>query len=418
MLDTLRSFAGKARVLLGAEAPAAVAGVAPIGIAYPRTVDEVGEIVRWCASEGVPIEPSGGGTWLSSGNPPANPPLIVSVRELNEVIEYEPADLVVTAQAGVALTELQHATEKHLQRLALDPPAAKSATIGGLIATASAGPQRYAYGTPRDHVLGLQIVTGDARVLNLGGKVVKNVAGYDLTRLLVGSRGTLGIITQVHVRLRPVLPEDVTFEVLAAPVELIELAHACRSAAFEPAALELVIEPPPAPSALLIRVQGNAEVIEAAESAIRVAAGTLEVVRASSDSADRRWKEIARAAIDATFSARIAALPTEAVRLLRLAERVRGCFPEAVLFMHAGNGIARVHASALPVSMAALTEALQSARTELTAVRGSVTVPVAPAELHNRFACLPLPDNELRLMQELKRKFDPAGILAPGRFVI
>src|SRR6185503_344438 len=101
MIEALRRFAGKARVLLGAVQPPAVAGVPALGVAYPRTADEVAELVSWCAAEGVPVEPAGGCTWLSSGRPPSNAPLIVSVRELSAVSEYEPADLVVSAQAGV-----------------------------------------------------------------------------------------------------------------------------------------------------------------------------------------------------------------------------------------------------------------------------------------------------------------------------
>ena len=418
MIEALRGFAGKAVVLAGAEQAPAVAGAQALGIAYPRTVEEVAELVRWCASEGVPIEPAGGCTWLSRGRPPAHAPLIVSVRELTAVSDYEPADLVISVQAGVTLTALHQATGVHRQRLALDPPAAEKATVGSVVALASSGGQRYAYGTPRDHVLGVQIVTGDGRVLNLGGKVVKNVAGYDVTRLLVGSHGALGIITQANLRLRAVPPGDVTFEMSGAAFELIELANACRSAQFEPAALELIVAPTDEPSTLLVRVQGNAEVIDAATSVLQTVAGARAFQGLNAEEASSRWRTLNDAAIKATFSARLAALPTEAVRLLRLAERVRASFDRATLVLHAGNGIARVHTTDQPPSMAALVEALQHARTELSAVRGSVIVQVAPGELHERFDCYSLPDGELRIMQELKKQFDPASILAPGRFVV
>src|SRR5262245_6237255 len=104
MTQALRGLSGKARVLFGAEHAPSMTGVPALGIAYPKTVDEVAELVRWCAPEGVPIEPAGGCTWLSNGRPPANPPLIVSLRELVAVSDYEPADLVVSVQAGVTLT--------------------------------------------------------------------------------------------------------------------------------------------------------------------------------------------------------------------------------------------------------------------------------------------------------------------------
>jgi FAD/FMN-containing dehydrogenase len=254
--------------------------------------------------------------------------------------------------------------------------------------------------------------------LNLGGKVVKNVAGYDLTRLLVGSRGSLGVITAAHVRLRPLPQLDVTYEVRAQPVELIELAHACRSAAFEPTTLELVARTGEEPSSLYIRVQGNEGVIAAAEYELQAAAGALMLSTLADRAASAVWSALNESAANAAFTARFAALPTEAVRLLRLADRVRACFADAQLVLHAGSGIARVYANEQPTSWSALSEALQTARTELALVRGSVIVPIAPTELHERFACFPAPDGELRLMQQLKNKFDPAGILAPGRSVL
>jgi glycolate oxidase FAD binding subunit len=381
-------------------------------------VEEVAAVVRWCASENVPLEPAGGCTWLGSGKPPERAPLVVSLRKLKDVSEYEPADLVVSVQGGITLSELQSVTGSKNQRLALDPPAAAHATLGAVIATASSGPQRYGYGTARDHVLGLQVVTGDARVVNLGGKVVKNVAGYDLTRLVIGSRGALGIITAAHVRLRPVPQLDVTYEVRAQPVELIELAHACRSAAFEPAALELLVRAGEEASSLYIRVQGNEGVIAAAEYELQAASGAMIQSTLDERAAGAVWSELNKNAVAAAFTARFAALPTEAVRILRLAERVRACFADAQLVVHAGSGIARVYASEQPTSWSALSETLEAARTELTLVRGSVIVPIAQPELHERFACFTAPDGELRLMRELKSKFDPAGILSPGRFVV
>jgi glycolate oxidase FAD binding subunit len=416
MLDSLRKRLGPDRLNVE-DAPAAVAGVAPIGLVAPRNVEEIAEVVRWCASEDIPLEPAGGCTWLGSGKRPERAPLVLSVRKLDEVSEYEPADLVATVQAGVTLDKLQRVTGAKRQRLALDAPADDGATVGALIATASAGPQRYGYGTARDHVLGLQVVTGDGRIANVGGKVVKNVAGYDLTRLLVGSRGSLGIITAAHIRLRPVPQFDVTFDMRAEAFGLIELAHACRSAAFEPVALELLVRTDE-PSSLYIRVQGNEGVIAAAEYELQAAAGSMKWTRLDDKASSDAWEQLNKRAAVAHFSARFAGLPTEAVRIMRLAERVRACFPDGVLVLHAGSGIARVHASQPAVSLSALAEALQTARAELTLVRGSVIVPVAPTDLHERFECFPSPDGELRLMQELKRKFDPARILAPGRFVV
>src|SRR5262245_127875 len=157
MLQSLRKLLGKGSVQSNARYT--VAGVAPLGIAFPESADALVQVVKWCGAENVPIEPAGGCTWLGSGRPPAEPPLVVSTRKLAAVTEYEPADLVVSAQAGITLIALQDATAQHRQRFAVDAPGRPQTTLGALIANASAGPQRFAYGTPRDHVLGLQMVT-------------------------------------------------------------------------------------------------------------------------------------------------------------------------------------------------------------------------------------------------------------------
>src|SRR5687768_6975102 len=127
----------------------------------------------------------------------------LSAQNMTAVSEYEPADLVISVHAGATLADIARAAAPHNQFLALDPAVDASTTIGSIVATNAAGPLRLAHGTPRDQVLGLEVVTGDGRVLEFGGKVVKNVAGYDIVRLLIGSRGALGFITRVNIRLKP-----------------------------------------------------------------------------------------------------------------------------------------------------------------------------------------------------------------------
>src|SRR5262249_19957438 len=152
------------------------------------------------------VIPRGGGTRMTLGFPPRAADLVVQTEKLHEVVEYEPADLTVTVQAGMRLSELQERLRAEGQMLALDPAAADRATIGGLIAANASGPLRFMYGTARDLVIGTRVVNADGIVSKAGGRVVKNVAGYDLNKLYVGSLGTVGVIAELSFKLHP-LPQ-------------------------------------------------------------------------------------------------------------------------------------------------------------------------------------------------------------------
>ena len=231
----------------------------------PDAADGAAAILAICSAEGWPVIPIGAGTWLDAGArrpaaaahdkgaastaaaasaDPTRPPVLLSTVRLNRITEHEPADLVIGVQAGLSLERLTAALAAKQQWLPLDPAAAPQATIGAVAANASAGPLQARHGTPRDMVLGVEIATGDGRLLRFGGRVVKNVAGYDGVRLTVGSRGTLGLITALYVRVRGAARADRTLAVPCGAGEAgarggAELALALRNAA-ECDAIELV----------------------------------------------------------------------------------------------------------------------------------------------------------------------------------
>jgi glycolate dehydrogenase FAD-binding subunit len=178
-----------------------VAGVTPRFVARPVSVAEAAAVMRAAADEGLTALARGAGTRLPWGSPPARCDLVIDTRGLNRVLEHAAGDLVVRVQAGVGLDQLAATLAAAGQRLALDPPGA--GTIGGLLATGVAGPLRLRYGTPRDLVIGITVVRADGTVASSGGKVVKNVAGYDLGKLFAGSYGTLGLIVEAAFRLHP-----------------------------------------------------------------------------------------------------------------------------------------------------------------------------------------------------------------------
>jgi glycolate oxidase FAD binding subunit len=224
-----------------------------------------------------PLRISAGGHWLDAGRPcPATETLDLS--GCSGVVEYEPGDLTLTARAGTSLADLAAITRAEGQWLPLDPSGPAGGTLGATVATASAGPLSSAFGTPRDQVLGCEIVTGAGRVVRAGGRVVKNVAGFDLVRLSIGAWGTLGVITELSVRLRA-LPE--VERTLAVGVDAADAWRWLRASEFVPLAAELVSSSVARTlgigdrSTLLVRLGGNAAYVDAA----RASAGALGEVR-------------------------------------------------------------------------------------------------------------------------------------------
>jgi glycolate oxidase FAD binding subunit len=169
----------------------------------PDTMAELAACVQRCAQDGTAVFPIGGGTGLNYGQPPSRPGLAISLQQLNRVVDYPVEDLTITVEAGMTVASLQALLAKNNQRLPIDVPNAEMATIGGAIAVNAAGPRRLGYGTWRDWIIGMTVVNDRGELCQSGGRVVKNVAGYDLGKLYCGSLGTLGMIAQVTLKLQP-----------------------------------------------------------------------------------------------------------------------------------------------------------------------------------------------------------------------
>ncbi|HVM97236.1 MAG TPA: FAD-binding oxidoreductase, partial [Candidatus Acidoferrales bacterium] len=211
----------------------AIAGMAPSAVLYPASVANVGDCLATAHELGLGIVPVGNGTQLGLGNPPRRYDAALSLRSLRRIVAQEPGDMTVTVEAGCTLAELNSRLSTAGQWLPLDPPCPEHTTVGGLIATDAWGPSRFSQGKVRDLLIGISVVLADGRAVHGGGRVVKNVAGYDLMKLFAGSFGTLGIITEATFKLRPRpelssvmvceaanLPEavEVGLEILGAPL--------------------------------------------------------------------------------------------------------------------------------------------------------------------------------------------------------
>ncbi len=208
-MDTERSGLPAVRDALTSACPSlsegsasdAVAGVVPSFVASPSSTAEAAALMRAAASAGLAVVPRGAGTGLEWGAPPTRCDLVVDLRSMDQVIEHAAGDLVARVQAGTSIGQLAAVLASAGQQLAVDAP--EDATVGGVVATGTAGPRRFRYGAPRDLLIGLTVVRADGVVAHSGGKVVKNVAGYDLGKLFSGSQGTLGLITEATFRLHP-----------------------------------------------------------------------------------------------------------------------------------------------------------------------------------------------------------------------
>ncbi|HTO12539.1 MAG TPA: FAD-binding oxidoreductase [Candidatus Binatia bacterium] len=427
LLAKLRATVGAAHVLTGADrSPFVIEGRTPDAVVFPGSADEVGAVVRQAAAAGIPVLPWGGGTAAAVGPPPARGGLVLALKRLDRLVEHEPGDLTVTVEAGLTLDALQSALRARGQWLSLDPPDAARATVGGLIAANASGPRRHLYGTVRDLLIGVSVVTADGTVVRGGGKVVKNVAGYDVPKLFVGSYGTLGIVVSATFKLRPV-PEDerlvaVTFDRLK---DCGAAARAVLAGDLIPSALEILDAAAGAPLGLggvtlVVGFDGLREQVEAQASALAAMAGSLGGRPATTLPASA-WARLAAPARDAFGSPAavmsLSVLPTTVSDMMEQgmeAARRRGL--ASAWAAHAGVG-AVTGALAAEREATTVGAVLAEWRALARAAGGHATLLWAPLAVKSDVPVWDDAGPAGRIMQKIKAQLDPNNVLNPGRFV-
>ena len=395
-----------------------VEGVEPTFVVEPGSVEEISSLMRFASGEGLAVSPRGGGTKTYLGDIPRDVDLIVSTRRMNEIIEHVPGDQIVRVQAGVTLDDLQNQLSGSDQMVVLDPPERRDgATMGGIVASNSSGPRRYKYGTVRDLIIGIQVVLADGTVAKAGGKVVKNVAGYDLSKLFTGSLGTLGIIATANFRLHPIPEAARTVAVeVENPQAAFGAAQAIMHSQTEPTAVELHYGEDQ--KLLTVLLESIPEGVEAKEAAASFLLKTFGKVRTLSDEEVEYLGPLSPPPVgDDEAVIKVAVPPMELGNVLEsvfdAAERKGLAFPK--MTGHAATGVTFVGLSGGDAE--AMAEVVGEIREIFTRKGGSVVLQKAPVELKQRVGAWGPGGDELGLVRRVKYKFDPRGIMNPGRFI-
>lgn len=391
----------------------AVSGVHPQLILEPATEQQLAAALRLVNESKLAVIPRGGGTKFGWGNPPALADVILSTARLNKILEHAWADLTVTVEAGCTVQILQQTLAKHGQRLALDALWPEKATVGGILSTNDSGALRLRFGSLRDIIIGVTIALADGTLASSGGKVVKNVAGYDLPKLVTGALGTLGVITRAVFRLHP-LPHHIrSFTISARNAEAAQkfvlaiqdskLAHTALQAHFSGDA-------PPTSDILF---EGTEAGLDAQATHLRDLCQSAKISEAFPIVWNAREELWSFSKPDEAAIAKISVLPTD---LARTVELFRGAADSShlrwkALIYATGLGWLRLEGSAEN-----LRRALTPLRAHFERMGGSLSLLHRPAALFS-FDAWGTPSDSLPLMQAIKHQLDPVNTLNPSRFL-
>ena len=394
----------------------AVAGMQPQVVVEPDREEEVAAVLAYASREGLKVLPRGGGTQLTLGSAPTGGDIVLSTTRLNQLVEHAPHDMTATAQAGLPLSELQTKLASTRQWLALDAILKPEATIGGIIATNVSGARRLRFGGVRDQIIGVRIVLSDGTIASGGGKVVKNVAGYDLPKLFTGSLGTLGVIVSATFRLYPQTSASRTV-LLSAPdlAPLCELAVRVINSTLVPTLVDVCGSTAQEQAyTLVVRFEMGEEAAEQQANTLLAMAENKDACILRDSEEEQYWARIAPTSDSSatTLTLKASILPTETISwLTSLQSLAQEAGLSAGWHAHIGHGL-------IFVTLAGDASALISAVTELrqaaTNLRGSLVVMENPALLQlDAWGTPPALD----VMRRLKERFDPTATLNPGRFV-
>lgn len=408
--DTAVGLLGADAVRPGAPADS-IEGVLPRVVVQPTSAEAVGAVLQWASRDRLSVLVRGSGTKLGWGPVPKHIDILVATTRLNAVVAHRHGDLTATVQSGAKLVDVNRALAQHRQWIPLDPPSADVATIGGIVATNDSGPRRHRYGSPRDLIIGVEFARADGQLAKGGGIVVKNVAGYDLPRLLTGSFGSLGVIVTATFKLYPLTAASRTIVVeTASAADLAALAIKVSASPLTPTALEFATHP----LRLIIRFESiEASVAQQSETATKLIADSGHKAQTLSASAEEHyWQSHARLADDdAGALVKVSVLPTDLANALSVIERLAGVRGYAA----AGRAGGAVFLLRITGDVQQQKRVIEGLREALQIGRGSAVVVKSSGELRHLVDVWGPIGDGLTVMKAVKQQFDPTGILSPGR---
>jgi FAD/FMN-containing dehydrogenase len=444
LISKLKEIVGEAHVMHDSDKlkVSAVDGKVPKAIVSPRTIDEASEIVAYANTERLAIIPRGNGTKMGIGGIPRKVDLVLFTGRLNRITDRDCENLTLSVESGITLNQVQRDLEGRGYFLPLDPPFTDNATLGGIVATNSSGPKRLLYGTARDLITGIKAVFPNGDIVVSGGKTVKNVSGYDIVKLLIGSCGTLGIICEITFNLLP-LPEKewallipftgldesygfvheiINSQLLPASIDLLNATAADKMKDLMPSQRGKYL--------IAIGLEGVTESVERQISEIEDMGkkhGALDVVSLNSGRHDDFWIAIRNFAQGLTkespnlMSLKSNILISKSGEMLRSCEEIaHGLGLDCAFINHCGSGILYSHVLVgedLHPKIDSLVELIIRFTSEASQYEGNLTVESSPLPIKEKVDVWGKPRSDYGIMRRIKDQIDPAGILNPGRFI-
>ncbi|WAL60937.1 FAD-binding oxidoreductase [Thermocoleostomius sinensis] len=390
------------------------------GVVYPETQEMLGEVIAWVDRHRCPVLICGSASKLHWGGLATGIQLVISTARLNRLVDHAVGDLTVTAEAGMKLSDLQAQLATAGQFLAIDPAYPDTATLGGIVATADTGALRQRYGSVRDMLIGLSIVRSDGQIAKAGGRVVKNVAGYDLMKLFTGSYGTLGAIAQVSFRIYPLPPASQTVFLTGKPESIANATATLLASGLSPVAIELVT---PEVASVLINKQAMGLIVRFQSLDVSVAEqteylqqlgqtiGLHSQVFPGSDE-QPLWQQLQEQMQaypqETEITCKIGVLPSNAVDML---SKLGHLAPLSFGLIHAASGLGLLRFDTLSL------EQLAQARALCQVEGGFLSVLAAPVAFKQSIDVWGYVGNAFATMKNLKQQFDPENLFSPHRFV-
>ncbi|HLZ63472.1 MAG TPA: FAD-binding oxidoreductase [Ktedonosporobacter sp.] len=408
-------------------------GLLPRLVVTPGTVEEMAQVIALTSRQSLTLLARGGGSRMNLGGLPEHIDVLVETNKLAHLLEHEGPDLTCHVEAGITLAALQAQLATKGQRLALDPPDARQATIGGLLATNASGPKRLRYGSARDLVIGLRVIQANGEIARSGGRVVKNVAGYDLNKLYIGSLGTLGVIVETNFKLHPLPLAEHTFLLTYTNAEdAMQTVTAILGSQLTPSALELIdagaasdmadffgFNLPTNGYTLAINFEGSPTTIGRQMDETRLLARRHNALMGDDleGTEQERFWDVVREHTQGSLTCKVSILVSRIAPYLQQVEQIcRRRNLEAAIVSHVGNGILYIElrpSDAVP----RLVESIAELRMHAQEARGSLVVERCPVELKRRISIWGEPGSDFPMMQRLKQQFDPTGTFVKGRFL-